>query len=81
MDAMAAAREKMAQFMREKNHQQSDGERQASEQRGWVPERQSEGTGQTFQGNGLILRVGDCELPPSHKTSEKCQKKKSDGHD
>ena len=49
VDAMAAACKKMAKFMREQNHEQSDGERQASEQCGWVSVRQRKGTNQTFQ--------------------------------
>jgi len=72
---MAAARKKMAEFMREKNHEQGDGERQSSEQCGRVPVGKRKRTDQTFQGNRLILRVGDRELRSSYKTSEKRKQK------
>jgi hypothetical protein len=40
-----------------------------------VPVGQRKRTDQTFQGNRLILRVGDRELRSSYKTSEKRKQK------
>jgi hypothetical protein len=59
---MVAAGEEVAEFVGEKNGQQSGGEGQADKESGGVFVEQSEGAEEFVERGGLIVRIGDGEL-------------------
>lgn len=76
---MMTTGEDVAEFMGEKNGEQSESEGQAGGQGRGVFVKQREGFDKLVKRDGLILRIGDGELRASDKASAKSEKKKNAG--
>ena len=62
MNVMVAAGEEMAEFVGEKNGQQSDGKGKASQEGGGIFVEESKSAEEFVEGGGLVVGVGDGEL-------------------
>ena len=81
MDVMVATGEEMAQFVGEKNGQQSDGKGKAGQEGGGIFVEESKGADEFVEGGGLIVSVGNGELRACGQTSAEGEEKKGDGED
>jgi hypothetical protein len=78
---MVAAGEEVAQFVGEKNGQQSGGEGQADKESGGVFVEESEGAEEFVERGGLMVGIGDGELGAGGQTSTESEEEQRYGED
>jgi hypothetical protein len=80
-DVMVAAGEEMAEFVGEKNGQESGGEGEAGEKSGRIFVEESEGTEEFVERGGLMVGVSDGELCASGEAGAEREEKERDGEE
>ncbi len=81
MNVMVAAGEEMAEFVGEKNGQQSDGKGKAGQESDRIFVKESEGAEEFVERGGLIVGVSDGELRARGEAGAEREKKEDDGED